>query len=702
MAISLHDLLDDDIESMRDQASANDLPYLPFTMRELITPQYRVNVDSSEERWRNWVYQHDEQNRIEYRPTNRRQLVAAVVQQAYNDRQIRAVGSGHSHSNAPAPADHYIELNPGDPGDTGGTGLNSRLPNGDSGTPAKWLKDDGSLNTIQERRRDNRPDHLVDREFQPLDREHLLRVQSGVMLRRLNRHLLHPNGYALKNMGSFDGQTIAGAVNTSTHGTGIELASIADSVESVEIATVPESASGDPIVRLYRIEPADGITDREAFEADTADHEMELIQDDDLFHSVVVGYGCMGVVYAYTLHVRDDYWLKETTKLMDWDSFELQFWDEDKGAYTKEKALEFLNGPDGNARHTQILVNIASDQLPQSEYQTHEGHGIGTHETVGNPLVLVKRHYTTTPNQKPDDWADLLETGKIQDPRWPPERRKKSFRDATKVLGQINPLAPNLATASRLHKGLFHSAYRRDPFVNFQTETAWYVALRRLRDRAGPNTDPNYHPQPPSPPTMTTEVGVALENLIPAANAIRKRVRPPNPVRQDPIPNKTWSAGDRPVFFAIPMGIRFTAASEHHLSPEHGRDTAMLEVPMPVNALDANIAHETPKLSVDEIREYVAEPALNTLHNHLVFTGDGSFEFDARPHMGKHNTVGAGWMNANYDYFDAANTDKETGWYQAYQRFNAFGTFDNKFTDQLDLDGYTAGDAGTDLDDAEQ
>ncbi|MEF8978638.1 MAG: hypothetical protein V5A39_07190 [Haloarculaceae archaeon] len=37
-------------------------------------------------------------------------------------------------------------------------------------------------------------------------------------------------------------------------------------------------------------------------------------------------------------------------------------------------------------------------------------------------------------------------------------------------------------------------------------------------------------------------------------------------------------------------------------------------------------------------------------------------------------------------YFDASETDDvDTGWIQAYQRFNSFGTFNNKFTDQLNL-----------------
>jgi hypothetical protein len=57
--------------------------------------------------------------------------------------------------------------------------------------------------------------------------------------------------------------------------------------------------------------------------------------------------------------------------------------------------------------------------------------------------------------------------------------------------------------------------------------------------------------------------------------------------------------------------------------------------------------------------------------------------------MGKHNTVGKGWLRANYDYFDANAPefpeDAEVGWLQVYNRFNAFGTFDNKFTEQLGI-----------------
>lgn len=635
---------------------------------------YQEFVESSREFWQNWVKQHGE-NRTEYRPTSRAQLLASVVNKVQSNGRIRAVGSGHSHSNAPEAPEHFIDLNPAEPEEDTDEALNRVLDHNG------WLKDDSKLQQLYDDR-----DH-GDRETHPFDSDHLKRVEAGVVLRRLNRHILHENGYALKNMGSFDGQTVAGAVNTSTHGTGVNLASLADSVESVEIATVPESASGNPIVRLYRIEPSDGITDREAFERATASHEMELIQDDDIFYSTVVGYGCMGVAYAYTLHVRDSYWLKEETKLMTWSDLTSEL--ENSNNEVTEASVESFLTKDG-CRHTQILVNIAADQVPPAYLHTHKSHGIGRHETGNDPLCLVKRHFEVVPSTKPDYWDNPAYH--IGDNRWPPERTPKTLRYIGKDL-PIHLLKPNFEKPALLHNGLFHSSVNNAPFFEGFNSSAWYVALRRLRD-GGNKASETYNPEPPEPPTITTEVGVKLENLVDAVNEARHRI---TMIDQDiEISDKSYEAKGFNVFFPAPMGIRFTAASDHYLSPERriktdddGEEvklkTAMLEVPLPIYGDLKSGRYQVPSLTYEENRKYVVEPALTDLHNHLVFTGNSNIQFDARPHMGKHNTIGDGWLKANYPKYDS-NRDDETAWLDVYNRFNAFGTFNNEFTKQLGID----------------
>jgi len=180
--------------------------------------------------------------------------------------------------------------------------------------------------------------------------------------------------------------------------------------------------------------------------------------------------------------------------------------------------------------------------------------------------------------------------------------------------------------------------------------------------------------------------------VVKAVDAVRKRVRDVKQGDQIPEDEKHATGEDLDVFFGAPMGIRFTDRSEHYLSPEYDRETAMVEVPLPVNdenkETNAFWWPQVPALTQDEMRNWVVEPALTKIHDHLRSTFP---ESPARPHMGKHNTVTADDLDEMYDYFDASDSDEvDTGWYQAYKRFNAFGTFDNKFTDdQLELENFT-------------
>jgi hypothetical protein len=136
----------------------------------------------------------------------------------------------------------------------------------------------------------------------------LVRVLSGTRIRELNAHL-ESNGLALPNMGGYDGQTIAGVLSTSTHGSGLRFGPLADMARSLELV-----ASGG---RLLRIERADGPTDPDAFTRRR--HGWELVQDDEVYNAVVVGMGCMGVLYAVTLEVRDAFWLKEVRTVSTWE-----------------------------------------------------------------------------------------------------------------------------------------------------------------------------------------------------------------------------------------------------------------------------------------------------------------------------------------------------------------------------------------------
>jgi hypothetical protein len=181
------------------------------------------------------------------------------------------------------------------------------------------------------------PDNL--RSVLPLERETLkpsappllFRVQSGITIRQLNEALAAA-GLGLINMGGYDGQTIAGATSTATHGSGIEFPPLCDIIESVEI--IPSDG------HLYRIEPSSGITDPAAFAKRHPD--IRLLQDDKTFYSVIVGIGCMGVITSVILRVTEKYWLTERR----WTSP----WPEVRAALAKGDVLR-------QHRHYEVLLN---------------------------------------------------------------------------------------------------------------------------------------------------------------------------------------------------------------------------------------------------------------------------------------------------------------------------------------------------------
>lgn len=137
----------------------------------------------------------------------------------------------------------------------------------------------------------------------------LVQTQAGIRIKELNAYL-DGRGLGLLNMGGYDHQTVAGVISTSTHGSGLEFGPLNDFVRSLDIV-----AAGGAV---YRIEPSDGPTDREAYEREYGDRRT-LIQDDHWYDAVAVGMGCMGVIYGVTLEVRSRYYLREVRTFHTWN-----------------------------------------------------------------------------------------------------------------------------------------------------------------------------------------------------------------------------------------------------------------------------------------------------------------------------------------------------------------------------------------------
>jgi L-gulonolactone oxidase len=105
-------------------------------------------------------------------------------------------------------------------------------------------------------------------------------VRGGTRLRRLNAELAAA-GMAMENLGDIDRQSIAGAVSTGTHGTGLGLGSLSTQVESLELVT----AEGEVV-------------------------ECSPARETELFSAAQVSLGALGVIARLTLRVVPAYRLR--------------------------------------------------------------------------------------------------------------------------------------------------------------------------------------------------------------------------------------------------------------------------------------------------------------------------------------------------------------------------------------------------------
>lgn len=123
-----------------------------------------------------------------------------------------------------------------------------------------------------------------------LDKQKLqLKIRAGIKLWQLNE-LLDKQGLALKNLGSIARQSIAGAVSTGTHGSGINFQILGSQLEEFTLI----KADGEKL-------------------------SIHREREKELFNHAVVNLGCLGVVSDVTLNVVPAFNLNDTTYLLHFD-----------------------------------------------------------------------------------------------------------------------------------------------------------------------------------------------------------------------------------------------------------------------------------------------------------------------------------------------------------------------------------------------
>lgn len=224
-----------------------------------------INISKTRYRWFNVTNNVSATPLRYFYPRNVTDIREIISEAEDKNWRVRAVGSGHSFSEAAKGRDFMMDM--------------------------KELRDAKKYTSpVKADLKDN----------------HYVMADAGITIRRLNR-LLDEMNLALENMGAVDFQTISGALMTGTHGTGIKKPAFPDMVRALRIVGTNSE--------LLHIEPSDGITNP-AIHA--ANESITLIQDDDIFYSNVLSFGGMGIVYQIIIEVVPKFMIHEHRYLQNW------------------------------------------------------------------------------------------------------------------------------------------------------------------------------------------------------------------------------------------------------------------------------------------------------------------------------------------------------------------------------------------------
>lgn len=127
--------------------------------------------------------------------------------------------------------------------------------------------------------------------------------------------------WGFMTLGGSGGQTVFGALTTGTHGGDFRQRPISDAVVALHlVADGGDHFWIEPRTSAIEFAIADDAKLHAVYGPLNPNVRFDIIRDDDIFHSVVVGVGRFGVVVSMVLRVVPQYCLLEHRRLADWSS----------------------------------------------------------------------------------------------------------------------------------------------------------------------------------------------------------------------------------------------------------------------------------------------------------------------------------------------------------------------------------------------
>ncbi|KPV72092.1 uncharacterized protein RHOBADRAFT_47275 [Rhodotorula graminis WP1] len=198
--------------------------------------------------FRNWATTFRSLVTARFKPTTVDQVRWAVELARREGRELRAAGAGHSPSDIVCTGGYLLDLRSLD----------------------KVLDVDSATQTFH--------------------------AEGGIVLKNLHPIIAERGNLAISSLGSISDQTLAGAISTSTHGSGVSFPSISTTATFLDIVLPLPDA---PVVRVSR----------------AAD------EDPDLFHAALCGLGAVGIVVGVGMRAERTFKLEEETFSMRFDEF---------------------------------------------------------------------------------------------------------------------------------------------------------------------------------------------------------------------------------------------------------------------------------------------------------------------------------------------------------------------------------------------
>jgi L-gulono-1,4-lactone dehydrogenase len=462
--------------------------------------------------WENTIHRERVQPLQYLRPTLKQQLVDAVKMAESKGLLVRAVGMGHSFSDVANATDVLVDM----------LGINKTLP--------------VELDTLKA----NAPV--------------VFNAEAGMLVEKLNTEL-DVLGLALPTMAAFDQETIYGAIATSTHGTGLNVAGMPGMLRSMDII----AAGG----QCYRLEPANGITDPVKFKAKYPNNEIILIQEEDKFNSAVVGFGLMGIVYSVVIEPVKAFYLMQRLWVTDWETVK-----------PKLKDRSFFTAI--NDKWANIKPIPGTNQFPPTRAQVFV-----------NPYIT--NHITT---KKPGHTCVVQIQTEITKAEFDALKNKVEKKRVNKIVAFLQELATNGALgehfvdAATEDKNSIIEEIGTDALLvllnEFPSLTPLFLDISMIVLLSGSGKFGKSYAVMNQGKLAVKNAGYSVEPGF-AVDEKNNFIKGAEEIIRVALLSETFIS-----YLTSPMCMRFVQKSSDYLSPEYDADTCMIDVPLMLGTIGDN------------------------------------------------------------------------------------------------------------------